>query len=835
MPLYDEEKRKDRAENLGQLNGLQMVLVSLFPAGINPTTAELEVQFFNTNQLAAIVADIVAVPARMQQIFPIFGGFRVPAGDGEGQVHVTAVAAGGAADTLVLTVEPIGDYSTYTLGVHYANIDPIFSEIAFRFRPGCFTPNCAPDWCPGEPARPAPAIDYLARDFDSFKHTLIAAMIERVPGWQPTSEADLDQVLIELFSAAADELSDYQDRVMNEAYLGTARKRVSLARHARLMDYYIHEGNQASTWLALEIGAGQSGTLPAGLPVWTGAPSPQPSADDQVFLTRGQARVSHILNRIKLYSWAGVIPALPAGAAGADLLAGGGSRGEANFARDLIRNGEIPRLLLQERLDPTTCNAAGRDPNKRQLLTLIAASAESVHDPDPNNPANVNAGTWVVRVSWREPLEHCYCFQTSCPDPPGGAVDDAALFHGNLVLAYHGRPGSLDFLDPDQPLNAETDLHFEPAPGDECTTRDEDCRQAAALVRRGGVVCRLPVDDPPLAYTSTPPGGEVWPKSTLNVSVVLPDKSLQPWNETPSLVTSQEQDTDFIVETDEEGHSMVRFGDGVNGHALPSGSTVRCRYQMGRGADGNVGADTLTNLDTLFDNLVAHARVWNPFDVTDGRSPEPVQEIIRRAPEAYTARQLRAVTLGDYRRRAEEVDGVSRAAARYAWTGSWRTVQVAIDPLGTTSLSAELVGRVSAHLESVRLIGEDLEIRAARYVPLDIQLEVCIKPDYWPEDLRFQLEMEFGNTYTRDGRMGFFHPDRWSFGQELHASEIIARAQAVEGIDHIISVRIKRWDAPTPGTDAILALRANEILRVDNDPDHMERGTITLTLNGGRR
>ncbi len=46
-----------------------------------------------------------------------------------------------------------------------------------------------------------------------------------------------DKALIEIISAAADELSDYQDRVMNEAYLATARTRVSIARHARLLEY----------------------------------------------------------------------------------------------------------------------------------------------------------------------------------------------------------------------------------------------------------------------------------------------------------------------------------------------------------------------------------------------------------------------------------------------------------------------------------------------------------------------------------------------------------------------------------------------------------------------
>ena len=95
--------------------------------------------------------------------------------------------------------------------------------------------------------------------------------------------------------------------------------------------------------------------------------------------------------------------------------------------------------------------------------------------------------------------------------------------------------------------------------------------------------------------------------------------------------------------------------------------------------------------------------------------------IRRSAPEAFRARQLRAVTLADYVKRAEEVTGVSRAVARYAWTGSWRTVRIAIDPTGFTALGDphsdalwdELRPRIADHLEAVRLIGEDLELELA--------------------------------------------------------------------------------------------------------------------------
>ncbi len=286
----------DRADVLADhgLDGLRLALVSL-PPGPNPAHAELELHFYNGAHLAAILADIgvdpLTAPARARRIFRIRGGSRIVAGNAAGQVQVTAVA-GLDATRALLTVAPVGDYSTYTLELVWdaSLIDPFFSSLGFKFRPGCFTNDCAPV-LGGRPPPPNPAIDYLAKDYDSFRHTLMVAMAERVPGWASTSEADHDQVLIDLFAAAADELSDYQDRVMAEAYLGTTRKRVSLARHARLVDYHLHEGNQASTWLAVDVVGGQAPfTLDdQELVVWTGS---DPARDDAVFFASRQRRAS---------------------------------------------------------------------------------------------------------------------------------------------------------------------------------------------------------------------------------------------------------------------------------------------------------------------------------------------------------------------------------------------------------------------------------------------------------------------------------------------------------------------------------------------------------------
>ncbi|MGB7202808.1 MAG: baseplate J/gp47 family protein [Pyrinomonadaceae bacterium] len=849
-------------------NGIKLLrVVSVHKAN---NEALIELHFFNRNYFTAIVNEYTADQSKAKNIFPISGGSRLRAGSALGQVQVDSspvppglpsIKKHASEPILFLTVKPIGDYSTYTLGVSQSQVpgslfDPLFAEISFKFRPGCFNTNCAPEWETSLEPLAEPVIDYTAKDYNSFRQTMIAAMMHRVPEWQPTSEADLDMVLAELFSVAADELSDYQDRVMNEAYLASARKRVSLARHSRLMDYHIHQGNQAATWLALELGNDsgikKSFQLKEGLKVWAGestetAPKKETENSIVYISRRAQTQTIHqYLNNIGLYTWSDTITTLKARATRADLklynrlyLDGSlpidaiNAELEVDKIRDLIRQGNVKYLLIEEHLNPETGLFAGRDPSKRQLLRLLSGNegAETRFDPI----ANAGAGQWFLRVRWEkeDALERDYCFRVECPiDNAGtaiGAVDNVSLFHGNLIEVFHGRQLTTVFKEPGELLsenvNDPLEFHYERT--------------------RWGTLCHLP--EKLLAYKNTEPGGDVPPMSTLKLDVKTsvagtPDS----WDEVPSLIHSDdsaEGGDHFVVETDENRASVIRFGNGKNGMELPDNAIVTCRCQYGEPLEGNVGSDMIVNFEMaagLADPSLVIRECWNPFDVTTGRSREPTAEIIRRVPEAYRQHQLRAVTLADYVARAEKIEGVSRAAARYAWTGSWRTVQVTIDPVATSDLSYKVRKQVEASLNAVRLIGEDLEIRPPIFVPLEIKVKLCAAPDVWPEDIKFVLDQEFSDGWTPDGRMGFFHPDLWTFGQPLYASQIIGRALQVKGVEHAvpqpsISVLITRWNSPSAPVESFTQLNHNEIIMVQNDPDHMERGTITFDVKGGRQ
>lgn len=97
------------------------------------------------------------------------------------------------------------------------------------------------------------SIDYLARDYSSFRKALLDLIPLKVPEWTDLSEADFGVVLIELFAYMADILAYYQDRIANEAFLPTAQERRSVMNHLRLIGYEMASAAPATAKLSLIV------------------------------------------------------------------------------------------------------------------------------------------------------------------------------------------------------------------------------------------------------------------------------------------------------------------------------------------------------------------------------------------------------------------------------------------------------------------------------------------------------------------------------------------------------------------------------------------------------
>src|SRR5262249_36052163 len=116
-------------------------------------------------------------------------------------------------------------------------------------------------------ARREPEIDYLARDYASFRRLMLDRMALLLPAWQEQSPADAGIALIELLAYVGDRLSYQQEAIATEAYLGPARRRGSVRRHARLVDYTMHEGSNARVWVQIRVSADVRNTGPQLSPV----------------------------------------------------------------------------------------------------------------------------------------------------------------------------------------------------------------------------------------------------------------------------------------------------------------------------------------------------------------------------------------------------------------------------------------------------------------------------------------------------------------------------------------------------------------------------------------
>jgi hypothetical protein len=192
--------------------------------------------------------------------------------------------------------------------------------------------------------------------------------------------------------------------------------------------------------------------------------------------------------------------------------------------------------------------------------------------------------------------------------------------------------------------------------------------------------------------------------------------------------------------------------------------------------------------------------------------------------------------MDDYGDVTERYQGVQQAAASLRWTGSWPTVFITVDRVGGRTVEARFEADLRRHLERYRMAGHDVEIDDPRFVPLEIEMQVCVHPDYFRGDVTEELRRVFSNRLLPDGRRGVFHPDNFTFGQTVYLSPLYAAAELVAGV---ASARVTAFHRQgLPDTEALrtgeLKLGRLEIARLDNDANFPERGLFRLMAEGGK-
>ena len=782
-------------------------------------------------------------------------------------------------DHMVVTVDHAGDFSTYSLQVVARNaqgewqphpdFDPHFDRIAFSFKVDCPSElDCKPAAVCAPEVKAAPDISYLAKDYESFRRLILDRLALLMPEWRERHAPDIGIALVELLAYTGDSLSYYQDAIATEAYLATARRRISVRRHARLVDYRLHEGCNARAWICLETDSDL--TLAAGTFSFITQPAETSQPLDNVIAQTSLAQIPHHLyeifeplrpqalqlyrdhNRIRFYTWGNSECCLPKGARHATLegvlivkkpppappcradvrqAADPGKEHQQDLMEPStsqapqlhLQPGDI--LIFQEMMGPQTGHPGDADPTHRHAVRLTRVTAG--RDP--------LSGLEVVEINWaaEDALPFPLCLSSLGPPPDCLPLADVSLAFGNVLLVDHGasRQEPLGSVAKGEPRTCCRDAglpansQFKPAgyrprlsQGPLTFSQALDDTAAAARLVRQDARQSLPQ----IRLQGEPaPAGDPW------------------WLARADLLESGADAQHFVAEVDDTGRAHLRFGDDVAGEQPDAGMVFIAFYRVGNGPAGNVGAETIIHLVLHGIELQgADIRVRNPLPASGGTSPEPTIEAKLRAPHAFRQELQRAITAKDYADIVQRdfSDRVQRAVGCLRWTGSWYEMLTAVDPLNREAADPALLTAISEHLHRFRRMGHDLLVTSARPVSLDIAMIVCVLPHYLRGHVEAALQDLFSNRLLADGRAGLFHPDQLSFGEDVCLSRLVAAAQAITGVQNVVVTRLRRLSEGSNQEleKGVLLLGPDEIARMDNETSRPENGRLTLDMRGGR-
>ena len=781
----------------------------------------------------------------------VLGGERIT------DVDVVSVVTGMEDNVLEIEVNKAGDFSIYTLCLvangnetqALAGIDPASASVDFSFKVECQSDfDCEPiRACPPEPKAKLP-INYLAKDYASFRHIMLDRMALIAPDWQSRNAADLGMTLVEILAYAGDHLSYQQDAVQTEGYFDLARHRISVKRHARLVDYFMHDGCNARTWIHVEVDTDtvldhhfmvdgreavtqfftklnkMDTVLEPNSRLYQDALKFKPTVFEPIQLLEPKAakgeedQLADITlfskhNEMYLYTWSDAQCCLPKGALQATL---------SEHFEDLKINDV---LVFEEVVGPLT--GAAKDANLSHRHAVKLSSVELVTDPVTNNDITI--------ITWRDEdaLPFAVCISNRTDNRHGSnIIENITVVHGNIVLCDHGQTVN-EILSPKVPepllyYRQNTDNN-----GGHCKAEEPE----AVPIRYKPRLSNLPLTHA-VGYNYSEQSAVQamsWEltdaKPFVRLESHLGVDSTQ-WNPVKDLLNSEPFDNHFVVEIDNEGDVLLRFGNDQQGKLPEPETEFSAYYRVGNGVAGNIGVDSITHIVSSNNNIIS---VRNLLPAQGGTEMETMASVRDKAPFAYR-KQERAVTETDYSNVTERQNEIQKAQATFRWTGSWHTVFLTIDRVNGLGIDNDYKRAIRDSVEKYRMAGHDLNVDAPIFAPLEIEMFICVNQGYFRSEVKRSLIDIFSNLDLRNGQRGVFHPDNLTFGQTVYLSPLYEAAHKVAGVESVQITKFQRLhqNDNTALDDGKLIFDRLEIAQLDNNPSFRERGLFTLTMGGGK-
>lgn len=223
---------------------------------------------------------------------------------------------------------------------------------------------------------------------------------------------------------------------------------------------------------------------------------------------------------------------------------------------------------------------------------------------------------------------------------------------------------------------------------------------------------------------------------SLQLILEVDGRSPELWREVPDFFDIDIK-SDSAVYLLDPATGGIKCGDGKKGRLPePGGRFVAREYRHGGGSQGNIAAATITAAPSNVEGV----EVNNDRPASGGQDEEPTAQAIERAP-LYLRSRGQAVTADDFKRIAEDVAGVDRAIVLPCQNPDYPAaivpgaVQVVIvpslsrpDPPQPPDPPPELLARVRAELDRVRLITTEVRVTGPEYYRVTVAVTVLRDP-----------------------------------------------------------------------------------------------------------
>ncbi len=729
---------------------------------------------------------------------------------------------------LRLSTASVGDFARYRLRLSHPQIDHYFNDVSFSFKANCPSDlDCKPrePWCPDDTAVDFP-VDYRARDFNSYRQALLEFASQRYPDWSDRLEADVGIMLTEVMSGLGDELAYYQDRVAREAYLETASQRSSLRRHARLVDYNVHDGLGARG--PLVVFASSNGNIPAGTRVQAlsdngGAIVYEVGRGLKDILGGIHFAVDSTLNELQPHIWDEDDLCLPRGAT--ELFVQGHHQAALVFD-DPVEDPSGKWVLL-------AADSSSDSPCPKRWLVRVTAALDM---RDEIFGVDITRLSWAAEHALPREMELEY-LGVQCNIVP---ITAGQTREHHFVVGAD--PGALGLPEEEAAmLSRAVERCGSDASGSPCarylqTLPDPDGLQ---LVWLGEVAAEaspeIHLQEVSFDGVAWQPGSVEWQwqRALLGVYASQPgDYHFTLEDGSWRRVVGYWRDGREVVHNDYAANQgcTLTFGDGEFGRVPAEETKFRLTYRLGNGTPAHVAPDAVNQLTTP---LAFVDSVSNPFAIHNGVDAETPEEVRRFAPQAFRSLTYRAVRAEDYAEAAERLPWVQRAGARLRWTGSWLSLFATPDPYGSTELADGQYSELAAQLDRYRQAGREVHVKPPKYADLDLQIKVCVQPHAYRGAVKEALLQVLVGSPARGP--GYFSADNFTFGTPLRRTQLEAVVQQTPGVRAVLSMQFRRrgrfdW---RDFSELAYAVHMDEVIRIENDPLHPARGSLKLVMEGG--